>query len=269
MAINSPYSINVNTSGTIVNTTSNTAPSLTDPLLNSAYKNQIVSAGGEYYFVDSTGKAVKISCCNGATQSDSIANALTDSSAAYAAAAVDTMVPITQAEYNNIAAISGSYKVATSDANISGATSAISSTATVIGPTSYTSAATGNLITTAGYLLAFKVRLAAGASFAVNSSAGYSATSNQGGFALATVATAATADASGMVYFVVKAPTYKAPANTLPRMFRAVGGGNMSFNLTGGQTHYNTAATSIGTIPNQSLAGTPCFQFIMNPNQLW
>lgn len=48
------------TGGFLTNTSSSVAPSLTDPSLNTAYKNQIVEVGTDYYFVDYTGKAEKL-----------------------------------------------------------------------------------------------------------------------------------------------------------------------------------------------------------------
>ena len=44
----------------VLNTTSATAPSLTDPSLNTTYKNQVVTVGADSYFVDATGKAIKL-----------------------------------------------------------------------------------------------------------------------------------------------------------------------------------------------------------------
>ena len=46
--------------GFVLNTSATTAPSLTDSSLNTAYKNQLVKVGTDYYFVDATGKAEKL-----------------------------------------------------------------------------------------------------------------------------------------------------------------------------------------------------------------
>lgn len=58
MSNTTPYRIRV--AGYVLNTTSLTAPSLTDPSLNTAYKNQVVTVGTDSYFVDATGKAIKL-----------------------------------------------------------------------------------------------------------------------------------------------------------------------------------------------------------------
>lgn len=200
---------------------------------------------------------------------DAISGALTVSKTAYNSASINTLVPITEAEYNNIFAISGAYKAATSDSNIVNATSGLSSTPTIAQTTSFTSASTGNIITSASYLTAFRVRLTVGSSFAANSVIGYGTSSNSAGTSLATVASTGVSNASGDVYFAVKQPNILAPIGALPRIYRAVGGGNLAYNLAGGQTHYNTSATSFATIPNQALAGTPSFQFIMNTTKQW
>lgn len=200
---------------------------------------------------------------------DTISAALTVSKTAYNSASINTLVPITEAEYNSIFAISGAYKAATSDSNIAGATGGLSSTPTIAQTTSFTSASTGNIITSASYLTAFRVRVTAGSSFAVNSVIGYGTTATSAGTSLATVATTGVSDVNGNVYFVVKQPSILAPTGSLPRIFRATGGGNLSFNSAGGQTSYNSAATSFASFPNQSLAGTPSFQFIMNTIKQW
>lgn len=50
----------INMPGFVLNTSSASAPSLTDPTLNTAYNNQLVKVGTDYYFVDATGKAEKL-----------------------------------------------------------------------------------------------------------------------------------------------------------------------------------------------------------------
>ena len=200
---------------------------------------------------------------------DAIRGALSTSASAYDAAAANTMVPITEAEYNNIFSINGAYKAATSDSNIANATSGLTSGQAIAQTTSFTSAATGNIITSASYLTAFRIRLSVGSSFAANSVIGYGTSASSAGVQLASVVTTGASNTSGDVFFVVKQPNVLAPVGALPRIFRAVGGGNIAFNLSGGNCNYNTAATSFATLPNQSIAGTPSFQYIMNTNKQW
>lgn len=46
--------------GFVKNVTSSTAPSLTNPALNTGFLNQVVTVGSDSYFVDSTGTATKL-----------------------------------------------------------------------------------------------------------------------------------------------------------------------------------------------------------------
>lgn len=78
MAVNQPYRISV--SGSPRNTTSTTAPSLTDPSANTALLNQVVTVGTDTYYVDPTGKAVKLGSGGGApvkAQLEPVLNILT------------------------------------------------------------------------------------------------------------------------------------------------------------------------------------------------
>ena len=51
----------IRVAGYMLHTTSTTAPSLTDPSLNTAYKNTVVTVGTDTYIVDATGVAKKVS----------------------------------------------------------------------------------------------------------------------------------------------------------------------------------------------------------------
>lgn len=60
MSNTTPNTLAFRLPGYVQNTTSATPPSLTDPALNTAFKNRVVAVGDDRYFVDATGAAVKL-----------------------------------------------------------------------------------------------------------------------------------------------------------------------------------------------------------------
>lgn len=204
---------------------------------------------------------------------DALRGALTTSASAYDAASANTLVPITEAEYNAIALISTTYKASLTDAQLATATTGLATANYMIQNSSFTNSSNGNILTSGGYVTAFKFRndiTAVPAGVAV----GYGLTATGTGVSLGTsVATSAVTTTGGYAYYVNKAPNILAPANSLPRFF--VPNGIQSarylwFTASGGTYNiFGNPTTGVTQAPNGSGSYLAAFQFLVTTTKQW
>ena len=214
---------------------------------------------------------------------DQIFGLLTTSQAAYNAAAPETFVPITLAEYNTLASAMSLTKTNATDATLALTGTAISSSNHSVRTTAFNSSGQSMI---AGYTVAAKIGIlnGSGVAFANGTSItnlgyqiGYGTTASNAGVALSSLsaspATVANLGNTSYIHFVVKSPSVVAPAGAFPsvRYPASWHSSATQTNVTGVNVSYLNNATNItqAPAPTWSSGFMMLFQFLQTPTKQW
>ena len=215
---------------------------------------------------------------------DAIQGALSTSLAAYVAAADSSLVPITEAEYNNLATMLALTKTSALDTALGFSGAAISSSQHITRATTFNSFGQAMI---SGYTVAAKICILTSSGAGIPNGSlntmvgyqiGYGTSTTSAGVALSNPSTALvtvgrTNGVNSFLHFVVKNPSVIAPAGALPTV-RYPGGEHSAMsqtNVTGVNQSYLNGAANVTQAPAPTWANQflPLFQFLQTPTKQW
>jgi hypothetical protein len=204
---------------------------------------------------------------------DTLAGALTGADlAAYNAAAVDALVPISAAGYASLAALSGAYVAGMPNATITGTVQAGLYPGGGVWQNTLALAANTNY--QSGYAFAFRTRADANRTVAAGTQLGYSTTPTGAGgtaFQVTGAAPATTTDANGYSYYVVKQPSVLIPAGSYIRAFLGAlnAAANYTYVIPGNASASNYGVATLTGTTTATFNGFLSMQALQLANKQW
>jgi hypothetical protein len=202
---------------------------------------------------------------------DVLAGALSGSDlAAYNAAAVDALVPISSTGFAAIAAMSGTTTAGLTNSAITGAVLVGLTAGNLVWQN--TTAAATNTAYSAGYAVAFRTRGDASRTIAAGTQIGYCTSATGAGgtaFQVTSAAAATTTNASGYAHYVVKRPSVLIPSGSAVRAFLGnMSPSNYSYINTTNNSNFGGAATITGTT-TATFQAYLTMQVVQLPTKQW